>query len=78
MAENLQVSQRTKHIDTKFHFIREFISTANGVQHGQLFKIDTKENTADIGTKNVDIQTFIKHEKEIDGAMRNLRKYITK
>ena len=51
LAENLQVSQRTKHIDTKIHFIREFISTSNEVQHGKLFKIDTKDNTADIGIK---------------------------
>ena len=78
LAENLQVSQRTKHIDTKFHFIREFISNMNQVQQGKLFKIDTKENTADIGTKNVNVQTYVKHEKEIDGGMRNLRKYITK
>ena len=78
LAENLQVSQRTKHIDTKFHFIREFISTSNEIQYGKLFKIDTKYNTADIGTKNVDVQTFIRHEKEIDQGMVELRKYITK
>ena len=72
------MSQRTKHIDTKFYFIREFISNMNQVQQGKLFKIDPKENTADIGTKNVDVQTYVKHEKEIDSEMQNLRKYITK
>ena len=77
LAENLQVSQHTKHIDTKFHFIGEFISTSNEVQRGKLFKIDTKDKTAVIGTKNVDVQTFIKHEKEIDDGMKELRKYIT-
>ena len=51
LAANLQVSQRTKHIDTKFHFIRKFISTSKEAQHGKLFKIDTKDNTADIGIK---------------------------
>ena len=75
LAENLQVSQRTKHIDIKFHFIREFISTDHTIQQGKLFKIDSKNNTADIGTKNVDVKTFEKHEKEIDTGMRDLRKY---
>ena len=73
----MQVSQRTKHIDIKYHFIREFISVRNGVQKGKFFKIDTKENTADVGTKNVDVAIFEKQEKEIDNEMANLRKYIS-
>ena len=72
LAENLQVNQRTKHIDTKFHFIREFIRE----KHGEIFKIDTKDNCADIGTKNVDVATFERHEIEIDSGMPVLRKYI--
>ena len=59
LAKNLQVSQHTKHINTKIHFIREFISTSNKVRHGKLFKIDTKDNTADIGTKNVEVMNFL-------------------
>lgn len=58
LEENIQVRQRTKQIDIKFHFIKEIISTSQKVQQGNLFKIDTKINTADIGTKNVDVQTF--------------------
>ena len=71
----MQVNQRTKHIDIKFYFIREFISTDHTIQQGKLFKIDSKNNTADIATKNVDVKTFEKHEKEIDTGMRDLRKY---
>ena len=76
LAENMQVFQRTKHIDIKFHFIREFISNSQTIEQGKLFKIDSKNNTADIGTKNVDVKTFEKHEKEIDTGMRDLRKYL--
>ena len=61
----MQVSQRTKHIDIKYHFIREFINVKNGIQQGKFFEIDTKENTADVGTKKVDVATFEKHEKEL-------------
>ena len=73
LANNKQVSQRTKHIDIKYHFIREFITKKNGVQQGHVFKIDTKENTADIGTKNVEVSLFKKHEKELDNGMMQLR-----
>ena len=73
LANNKQVSQRTKHIDIKYHFIREFIEKKNGVQQGHVFKIDTKENTSDIGTKNVEVSLFKKHEKELDTGMMKLR-----
>ena len=76
LAKNQQVSQRTKHIDLKFHFIREFINNRNGIQQGHVFKIDTKDNTADIGTKNVEVGLFNKHESELDNGMINLREKI--
>jgi len=78
LSENLQVNPRTKHIVTKFHFIREFIAGNESTQQGKLFKIHTKDNTADIGTKNVDVRTFEKHENEVDNGMLQLRKYLTK
>ena len=58
LANNKQVSQCTKHIDLKHHFIREFIGKTDGIKHGTIFKIDTKENTADIGTKNIEVPVF--------------------
>jgi len=51
LAQNKQVNERTKHIDIKHYFIREFIEPKDGIQQGQIFKVDTKENTVDIGTK---------------------------
>ena len=73
LANNKQVSQRTKHIDLKHHFIREFIEKTDGIKHGTIFKIDTKENTADIGTKNVEVTLFKKHKFELDNGMMDLR-----
>ena len=55
LANNKQVSQCTKYIDLKHHFIRKFIEKIDGIKHGTIFKIDKKENTADIGTKYVEV-----------------------
>ena len=76
LAKNKQVRERTKHIDLKHHFIREFIDDKDGTQQGEIFKIRTSDNTADVGTKNVEVQLFKKHEEEIDNGMPNLREKI--
>ena len=77
LAGNKQVSKRTKHIDLKHHFIREFTEDRNGYQQGKIFKIETAFNTADIGTKNVEKHLFIKHAHEINnGGMPMLRERI--
>ena len=69
LAGNKQVSKRTKHMNLKHHFIREFTKDRNGYQQGKSFKIDTTFNTADIGTKNVEKHLFIKHAHEINNDM---------
>jgi len=35
LAQNKQVSKRTKHIDLKHHFIREFTENRDGIQQGK-------------------------------------------
>ena len=61
MAENVSTSQRKKHIDTRYHFVREF------VEEGfiKIIFVRTKENRSDGFTKNVtgecydaNVQTF--------------------
>jgi transposase InsO family protein len=47
IAQNDEFHQRTKHIDVKYHFIREAIE--NGIV--QIKRVDSKENIADIFTK---------------------------
>ena len=77
LSNNKQVSNRTKHIDLKYHYIREFTEkTHDNKQQGIIFKIDTKENTADIGTKNVEVGLFNRHEFEIDNGMPELREKV--
>ena len=60
----------------KHHFIREFTENINGSQQGKIIKIETENNTADIGTKNVEKKLFIKHANEIDNSMPMLRERI--
>jgi len=69
LSENLSVNKRTKHIDIKHHYIREFVR--DGL--GKIYKIESKECVADIGTKNQEVSLFIKHEVEIDDEFPALR-----
>lgn len=69
LTENLSVNKRTKHIDIKHHFIREFVR--DGL--AKIYKIESKECVADIGTKNQEVCLFIKHEVEIEDGFPNLR-----
>ena len=54
LAENRQVNNRTKHIDTQYHFIREFVSN----NEGKIFIIESKLNTMDVGIKYVEVRLF--------------------
>ena len=61
MAENVTTGERTKHVDTRYHFVREFV-------HEGFIKIifvRTKENVADIFTKNVTGDLYEKHTQEL-------------
>ena len=53
-AEDPIQHQRTKHVEIDYYYIRDIV----GRQLVDLYKIDTKENLADIFTKNVDTTTF--------------------
>jgi len=76
LAQNKQVSKRTKHINLKHHFIREFTENHDGIQQGKFFKIESEFNTADIGTKNVEVKLFKRHKKEVDTGMPILRERV--
>ncbi|KAK1397203.1 hypothetical protein POM88_007066 [Heracleum sosnowskyi] len=56
ISNNLVQHSRTKHIDIRYHFIREHVM--NGTV--ELHFVPTEEQTADIFTKSVDESTFIK------------------
>ena len=64
LTKNSQISQRTKHIDVRHHFIRGLIN--NKVLDIKFVK--SRMNTSDIMTKNVKEDLFLKHEKSINNG----------
>lgn len=54
LTKNAVYHERTKHIDVKYHFIRELVN--DGVV--QILKIDTEDNPADIFTKVLPVSKF--------------------
>ena len=50
-------NQRTKHIDVRFHFIREWVQSG----HIKILKVHTSKNTADIFTKNLPKNAHAEH-----------------
>ena len=55
LARN-ESSTRTKHVDVRYHFIRDLVE--QGII--QLEYVNTKENTADMLTKNLPTEQFEK------------------
>jgi hypothetical protein len=57
MAENASSGVRTRHIDTRYHFIREHIEDG----FIEIVFVRTSDNDANIFTKNVNKETYEKH-----------------
>ena len=49
MSENVSSGSRTKHVDIRYHFVREYIEEG----FVKIIFVRTKENVADVFTKNV-------------------------
>ena len=56
IAENAVNHERTKHIDTRYHHIRQVIAN----KKVELYYVDTKENVSDLLTKSTTRQVFAK------------------
>jgi hypothetical protein len=54
VSKNGVRSQRTKHVDVKYHFITDTIEA----EHVQMQWVPSADNLADIFTKPLDVQTF--------------------
>ena len=54
--------KRTKYIDVKYHFIREYIE--NGVI--KIIFVKSEDNMADPMTKNLSVKDFEKHRNYLD------------
>jgi hypothetical protein len=61
LSKNATTGNRTKHIDTRYHFVREYIE--DGIV--KVIFVRSEENDADIFTKNLNTETFNKHCESI-------------
>jgi hypothetical protein len=57
MSENVTTSERTKHVDTRFRFVNEFVKDG----FIEVIFVRTKENATDIFTKNTNTETAAPH-----------------
>lgn len=57
LSKNATTGNRTKHIDTRYHFVREYIE--DGIV--KVIFVRSEENDADIFTKNLNQETFKRH-----------------
>ena len=63
LSKNLSTSQRTKHIDVRYNFVREFVED----EFIKIIFVKSKENHADIFTKNTNREVFEKHVENFVG-----------
>ena len=61
MAETANASNRTRHIDVRYHFVRNYVEDG----FIKIIFVTTDQNLADMFTKNVKGETYNKHHKEI-------------
>jgi hypothetical protein len=61
LAQNAGYSQRTKHIDLRYHFLREVVAKRSV----ELESVPTKENVADIMTKPLPRESFELHRQSM-------------
>ena len=61
LANNFTTGPRTKHIDIRAHFVRELI--INGIL--KVVFVKSEDNDADIFTKNVSEDLFVKHKEKL-------------
>jgi len=61
LAENQNSSDRTKHVDIRYHFISQYIKDGTIMVEF----VRSSENDSDIFTKNVTSETFIRHSEKL-------------
>jgi hypothetical protein len=72
LIKNQQVSQRTKHIDVKWHFLREHHEKG----HFKVKFVRSEKNEADICTKNTPEKVLCEHAINIrNGTLRSWREF---
>ena len=70
LAENQNSSDRTKHVDIRYHFIRQYIKDGTIM----IEFVCSSENDSDIFTKNVTSETFSRHSEKLTWTKENLKR----
>jgi hypothetical protein len=70
LVKNKQVSQRTKHIDVRHHYVRELYEK----KQLEVRFIRSEENHADLLTKNLPEEMFVRHTKAIRSGVLERRR----
>jgi hypothetical protein len=68
MSENASASSRTKHVDTRYHFVREYVEDG----FIRIVFVRTANNVSDSFTKNVTGDVYDAHTKRICRGQRDL------
>ena len=63
MAENASSGVRTRHIDTRYHFVREHVVD----EFIKIIFVKSEENVADVLTKNIGKEIYERHMKHFLG-----------
>jgi hypothetical protein len=58
MAENETATVRTKHVNARYHFVREYVESG----FLKIVFVNSKENKSDMFTKNVSSELYDKHK----------------
>jgi len=61
IASNPVTERRSKHIDIRYHYVREVISR----KYARVFFINSDQNPADMFTKNLGSVKFLKYRGEL-------------
>ena len=68
MTENVTTSDRTKHIDVRYHIVREYVE--EGIV--KIIFVRSAENDADLWTKNVTGELYETHSKKVMWTKENI------
>jgi hypothetical protein len=61
LANNKNAGERTKHVDTRHHYVRELIEK----RVLEIVFVPSEENIADISTMNLDLKSFESHQSKL-------------
>ena len=64
MGENVHVSSRSKHVDVRYHFVREFVYD----DFIKIIFVCSGDNDADIFTENLSCDLYEKHSRKLVSA----------